>query len=66
MWVATLNIVTLTLLLAVLGYVVFAARRLEASLATLLDDQVDRLRRVERDLDRVRAALTAVRDGPGC
>jgi predicted nucleic acid-binding protein len=63
MWVATLNIVTLALMLAVLGYVAFAARRLEASLGTLLDDQVERLRRIERDLDRVRQALDSVSTG---
>lgn len=38
MWV-TLNIVTLLSLLAALGYVAFAARRLDASLAAILDLQ---------------------------
>jgi hypothetical protein len=63
MWVAALNIVTLVLMLAVLVYVGMAARRLDASLTALLDDQGERLRRIERDLDRVRQALDSVSTG---
>jgi hypothetical protein len=60
MWVTALNIVTLVLMLGVLAYVGLAARRLDASLTTLLDDQGERLRRIERDLDRVRHALDSI------
>jgi hypothetical protein len=63
MWVTALNIVTLVLMLAVLVYVGIAARRLDASLTTLLDDQGERLRRIERDLDRVRQALDSISTG---
>ena len=63
MWVTTLNIVTLVLMLAVLGYVAFAARKLDASLGSLLEDQSERLRRIERDLDRVRQALESISTG---
>lgn len=63
MWVTTLNIVTLILMLAVLGYVTFAARKLHDGLTALLEDQSDRLRRVERDLDRVRQALDSINTG---
>jgi hypothetical protein len=65
MWVTALNIVTLVLMLGVLAYVGLAARRLDASLTTLLDDQGERLRRIERDLDRVRQALEATGLKPG-
>lgn len=63
MWVTALNIVTLVLMLAVLGYVGFAARKFDASLSALLDDQSERLRRIERDLDRVRQALDSISTG---
>ena len=63
MWVTALNIVTLVLMLAVLVYVGMAARRLDASLTGLLDDQGERLRRIERDLDRVRQALDSISTG---
>ena len=63
MWVTTLNIVTLVLMLAVLAYVGFAARKLDASLGSLLQDQSERLRRIERDLDRVRQALESISTG---
>jgi hypothetical protein len=63
MWVTALNIVTLVLMLAVLVYVGIAARRLDASLTALLDDQGERLRRIERDLDRVRQALDSISTG---
>lgn len=63
MWVMTLNIITLVLMLAVLIYVIFFARRLESSLDALLNEQGDRLRRIERDLDRVRHALDSISTG---
>jgi hypothetical protein len=63
MWVTTLNIVTLVLMLVVLGYIGFAARKLDGSLTTLLEDQSERLRKIERDLDRVRQALDSVSTG---
>jgi hypothetical protein len=63
MWVTALNIVTLVLMLVVLGYIGFAARKFDASLTALLDDQSERLRKIERDLDRVRQALDSVSTG---
>jgi hypothetical protein len=63
MWVTALNIVTLVLMLAVLAYVGLAARQLDASLTALLDDQGERLRRIERDLDRVRQSLDSISTG---
>lgn len=63
MWVTALDIVTLALMLGVLCYVAFAARKLDASLTTLMDDQSERLRRIERDLDRVRQALDSISTG---
>lgn len=63
MWVMTLSIVTLVSMLAVLIYVVFCARRLEASLDSMVNEQGDRLRRIERDLDRVRQALDSIGTG---
>jgi hypothetical protein len=58
MWVAT---VTLLSLLAALGYVALAARRLDSRLDSLLQKQSDERSRVEQELSRVRA--TAL---PGC
>lgn len=63
MWVTALDIVTLALMLGVLCYVAFAARKLDASLTALMDDQSERLRRIERDLDRVRQALDSISTG---
>lgn len=63
MWVMTLNIITLALMLAVLIYVIFFARRLESNLDSLLNEQGERLRRIERDLDRVRHALDSISTG---
>jgi flagellar basal body-associated protein FliL len=60
MWV-TLNIVTLASLLAALGYVAFAARKLDASLGALLQKQSEERCRMERERDRVRATTL-----PGC
>jgi hypothetical protein len=62
MWAsAALTIGALVSLLAALGYVAFAARRLEATLGVLLRKQSEEQGRLQRELDRVRA--TAV---PGC
>jgi hypothetical protein len=58
MWVAT---VTLLSLLAALGYLAFAARRLEARLDTLLQQQSAERGRLGQELDRVRATVV-----PGC
>jgi hypothetical protein len=56
MWV-TLNIVTFLSLLAALGYVAFAARRLDTSLGAMLEDQAERRRDIERNLERTRQSL---------
>ena len=58
MWVAT---VTLLSLLAALGYLAFAARKLDATLATLLQEQSEERHRLTEELDRVRATVV-----PGC
>jgi hypothetical protein len=51
MWVMAAHLLALALMAGVLSYVAVAARRLDRSLHTLLDDQGERLRRIERDLD---------------
>ena len=56
MWV-TLNIVTFLSLLAALGYVAFAARRLDTSLGSMLEEQGERRRSVELDVERARTSL---------
>ncbi len=61
MWVTTLNIVTLLSLLGALGYVALAARKLDASLGALIEDQDVSRRGVERDLARARAAVEKIR-----
>ena len=61
MWATALIIGALVSLLAALGYVAFAARRLEASLGMLLRKQSEEQGRLARELERVRA--TAL---PGC
>ena len=61
MWAMVLTIGALVSLLAALGYVAFAACKLEATLGVLLQEQSEEKLRLERELDRVRA--TAV---PGC
>ena len=61
MWAPALTIVTLVSLLAVLGYVASAARRLDARLSALLQKQSEEHSRIQQELDRVR--VTAV---PGC
>ena len=61
MWATALTIGALASLLVALGYVAFAARRLEAALDGLLQKQSEDQGRLECELDRVRT--TAV---PGC
>ena len=61
MWATALTICALVALLAALGYAAFTARRLEATLDALMQNQSDARGRLERELERVRA--TAV---PGC
>ena len=61
MWATALTICALVALLAALGRVALAARRLEATLGALLRKQNDERIRLAREVDCVRA--TAV---PGC
>lgn len=62
MWATALAVTaTLVSLLAALGYIAFAARRLDARLDALLQKQCEERGRLERELDRLRA--TAL---PGC
>ena len=61
MWATALTIGALASLLVALGYVAFAARRLEATPDRLLQKQSEDQGRLECELARVRA--TAV---PGC
>jgi hypothetical protein len=61
--VNALNIAVLVSMLGVLGYVLLLAQRLEKTLTSLMDEQAERLRRIERDLDRVRQALDSVSTG---
>jgi hypothetical protein len=63
MWVATLNIVASLLTLGALLYVALCAHKMEKTLTALMEEQAERLRRVERDLDRVRQALDSVSTG---
>jgi hypothetical protein len=54
-----LSIVTFALI-AMLAHMSLCARRLERNLDAMLIEQVDRLDRIERDVDRVRQALDSV------
>lgn len=63
MWVNVLNIAVLLSMLGVLGYVLLSARRVEQTLTSLMEEQAERLRRMERDLDRVRQSLESVSTG---
>ncbi len=54
MWATALTIVTLVSLLAALGYVAVAARRLDASLGTLLEKQVESRCWLESHVEHVR------------
>ena len=60
MWV-TLNIVTLLSLLAALACVAFATRRLDASLAAMLDEQGKSRRGIELELASARAVLEGLK-----
>lgn len=69
MWVTTLNIGTLVAMLAVLGYVAMATRKLDASLGSLLHEQGERRRAVERNVERARQSLAemeSARASPDC
>jgi hypothetical protein len=61
MWAPALTIGVFVSLLAALGYVASAARNLEATLGVLLQRQSEEQRRLQRELDRVRATVV-----PGC
>jgi hypothetical protein len=61
MWATALTIGALLSLLAALGYVAFAARRLEATLDVLLQKQGEEKSRLQRELERVRTTAA-----PGC
>lgn len=60
MWV-TLNIVTLLSLLAALGCFAVAARRLDARLGVMIEDQMQRRLSTELDLASARASLQELR-----
>ena len=59
MWVAT---VTLLSLLAALACVAFAGRKLDASLAGMLEEQGKSRRGIELDLASVRASLEGLKE----
>ncbi len=61
MWGTPLTIVMLTAALAVMGYIVLWASRLDSRLRALLQEQSEELRRIEREVRRVRAT-----GAPGC
>jgi len=59
MWATALTIATLTSLLAALGYVALAARKLDARLGILLAEQGENCRCVEGDVQRARKLIEA-------
>jgi hypothetical protein len=61
MWATPLSIVMLTALLAVVAYIALWAGRLDTRLGALLHEQSEERRRVEREVERVRAT-----GAPGC
>ena len=61
MWGTPLTIVMLTAALAVVGYIALWASRLDTRLGALLQEQSEERRRVEREVERVRATAA-----PGC
>ena len=63
MWVSTLNAIALFVILAASGVVLFFMRKLDGALSSLVNEQGERLRKMERDLDRVRQALDSVSTG---
>jgi hypothetical protein len=60
MWATALTICALVALLAALGYVAFAARRLEATLGVLSRKQVETRRELERNVERVRQSVDVI------
>ena len=54
MVVITLSIVTLTAMLAALGYVASSARSFDVHLESLLQEQIARRRELEKVVDRLR------------
>jgi hypothetical protein len=63
MWVTALNASMLLLMLAALGYLATAARKIEVGLDSLLHDQGERRRKIEHELERVRKALELISTG---
>jgi hypothetical protein len=61
MWGTPLTIVMLTAALAVVGYIALWAGRLDTRLGVLLQEQSEERRRVEREVERLRAT-----GAPGC
>ena len=61
MWGTPLTIVMLMAALAVVGYIAMWASRLDTHLGALLLEQSEERRRLQRELDRVRAT-----GAPGC
>ena len=61
MWGTPLTIVMLTAALAAVGYIASWSSRLDTHLGALLQEQSEERRRVERELERVRATAA-----PGC
>jgi hypothetical protein len=61
MWGTPLSIVMLTALLAVVAYIASRAGWLDARIGALLQEQNEERRRVEREVERVRAT-----GAPGC
>ena len=58
MWVTTLTIVMLVAMLAALACIARGTRMLDASLCSLLQEQGDHRRDIERNLARVRRSLS--------
>ncbi|HEY7641256.1 MAG TPA: hypothetical protein VH814_16125 [Steroidobacteraceae bacterium] len=58
MWATALSIITLASTLVVCSYVAKGARKLEAGLGALLEQQRERGRCVERHLAQARQSLT--------
>jgi hypothetical protein len=61
MWGTSLTIVMLTALLAVVAYIALWASRLDTRLGTLVQEQSEERRRMEREVERLRAT-----GAPGC
>jgi hypothetical protein len=61
MWGTPLTIVMLTAAVAAVGYIASQASRLDTRLGALLQEQSEERRRLEREVERVRAT-----SAPGC